>query len=509
MARSSLFSELQRLLKKAESELNKEGSSFFISRRNFLKATGIGLAGLTLIKPSLFFATPSQKPKIAIVGAGLAGLTAAFYLQKSGLTPTLFEANSRAGGRVLTLKDFLAPGIHTEMGGEFVDSNHTDLIELTKELGLGLAARHENQKNLKTAYYFDKKVFSEDEVIQNLKKFLIQIKNDRINSLEKPDKTIALKLDQLSITQYLDQIGCQGWGKKFIETAFTTEFGLEPSVQSSLNLISMIDLSSDEKKLELYGSSDERYRIKGGSEELTQGLLKKLTSEIKYENQLQAISQKDSKMILTFSNSNQALSDVEADFVLLTLPFSLLRKVDIKINLPEKKKKAINELGYGTNSKIFLGTNAKVWLTQQYTGEIFTDEAFQTTWDEADSLPSKEGALTFFLGGKTGENPAELLGEQKFSEITSTIDTIFPGFKSSMTGKKGLFQWNTNPFSLGSYACYKTGQWTEISGNEFSPVGNLFFAGEHTSSNFQGFMNGAVETGKKAAEMMIQKIAST
>lgn len=77
-------------------------------------------------------------PRIAIIGAGMAGLTAAWHLEKSGLQTTLYESAARTGGRILSGKNIVGPGITTEMGGEFIDSNHTDILSFCRAFNLAL-----------------------------------------------------------------------------------------------------------------------------------------------------------------------------------------------------------------------------------------------------------------------------------------------------------------------------------------------------------------------------------
>jgi monoamine oxidase len=83
------------------------------------------------------------------------------------------------------------------------------------------------------------------------------------------------------------------------------------------------------------------------------------------------------------------------------------------------------------------------------------------------------------------------------------FEKIFPRSSQKLNGKQTRFTWFNYPQTLGSYSCYLPGQWTSIGNAQFFPVGNLFFAGEHCSYDFQGYMNGGAETGRKAAEDLL------
>ena len=125
----------------------------------------------------------------------------------------------------------------------------------------------------------------------------------------------------------------------------------------------------------------------------------------------------------------------------------------------------------------------------------------QNGWDNSQLQNNNEGpgGFTIFLGGKQGK-------DLNATTITSgkhlnSFDKIFPGGKKACNSRAQIFNWSKYPFAKGSYACYKTGQWSAFDTEEMRrPVGNIFFAGEHCSEEFQGFMNGGAETGRLAAE---------
>jgi monoamine oxidase len=85
------------------------------------------------------------------------------------------------------------------------------------------------------------------------------------------------------------------------------------------------------------------------------------------------------------------------------------------------------------------------------------------------------------------------------------LEAAYPGVTATRNGSVERFHWPTYPFTLASYRCFRPGQWTTIAGSEILPVDRLFFAGEHTSYNFQGYMNGGAETGRRVAEAILAK----
>ena len=194
-----------------------------------------------------------------------------------------------------------------------------------------------------------------------------------------------------------------------------------------------------------------------------------------------------------------------ADIVILTLPFSVLRDVKMDLDMPPFKRKAINELGYGTNIKIVTSTPKRLWREQGFTGEVFADNPLQLVWDNSENQSFASGGLTFFHGGSSATELMRRAPDKILQTFWPALDKTFPGLRQQGHGKLYMFTWPTYRFSKGSYACYKPGQWTTLAGAEKVPVDRLFFAGEHCSYAHQGMMNGAVESGMQVAETILSR----
>jgi monoamine oxidase len=194
--------------------------------------------------------------------------------------------------------------------------------------------------------------------------------------------------------------------------------------------------------------------------------------------------------------------------VLLALPFSILRSVDIQVELPAFKRKAIDELGYGTNTKVMIGTSSRIWRDQGFNGGIYTDELFQLGWDSSRLQAGVAGGYTFYSGGALGVEAGKGKVSDQVQRLLPGLEAAYPGISNTLNGKQSRFFWPGHSFSRGSYAAYKPGQWTTIAGAEIVPVGGLYFAGEHCSYDYQGYMNGAAETGRRAAEAIIGLLGS-
>ena len=507
-AKTDLMRILQHSFNKAANEKGLNETTIHNSRRAFLKKSMAGLTGLSLstqlANASTFveMTNDAMAPKIAILGAGVAGLHAAYILQKQGIKTTIYEASNRTGGRMYTAKNLLGNGITTELGGEFIDSIHDDILQLASEFNLPLIDTEKDKNLIKQIFYFNGKKYTADDLVQAFLPFVEDLKAD-INGL--PEEISykrfgdADKWDKMSIADYIDAKGIKGWLKKLLNIAFTTEYGLDITEQSAINFLFLFDPS---KTTDLFGESDERYKIEGGNQRIVDELAKRL-KPVKLSHELIKVKSKNDGYSLTFSNKKTAYYD----YVICAIPFTKLRTVKLDINnISSVKKKCIQELGYGRNAKMFAGFNERFWRKQGASGQTFSDQPFQLGWDSSQLQKGKAGGYTFLTGGKMSDAMKNLPVGKKVLQYISQLNKIFPGVSKHYNGKNGIFYWPTHPHTLASYACYKVGQWTSIGGAESEPIGNLLFAGEHCSIDFQGYMNGGAETGRVAAETLIQML---
>lgn len=471
------------------------------SRRNFLKNATILGSGLTLF-PSLINARNfSDKKNIVIVGGGMAGLNAAYQLKKMGLAATLYEAAARSGGRMFTLKNYFGNNLTTDLGGEFVDANHDDILQLVKELGLECYDLRTDRLE-KEVLYFNGNAFTEKDLSAALKPYVAQLAKDIASLPEEINYKNAAQFEQLdkqSIKEYLTAIGIDGWLYNYLDVMLCREYGMEITEQSAINFLIMLDKAGD-----FYGEH-EIYKIKGGSQHLTDAIYAQVKSQVKLKHALIAIKEKNNQYQLSFSNNNTVIN-INADYVIMALPYSILRSIKIELVMPEGKRKCIDEFGYGNSSKFIMGMNKKPWRAGSKQGYTFTDESFGCGWDSTHMQSNELASFTVFGGGQSSDKIFERSQQQLVQDFIPAVNKIFAGTDKIFTGKQIKFCWAKQPFIKAGYTSFKKGQYSTIVGWEAEPVGNIYFAGEHVSGQFQGFMNGAAETGKKAAEQIAAKI---
>lgn len=478
-----------------------------LSRRKFLKTGAqagmlLGLGG-SAAAGELLLSGLSRKYKIAIVGAGMSGLSAGYVLRRKGVEATLFEGDKRAGGRIKSARIFGGGTINTEIGAEFIDTIHQDMLWFVRAVGLqdklmDVETDHFGQRD---AFFIDNQHYQLRDVLLELKEVYPRILADQ----EKLEGRHAAALDRISMAEYIDQLPVNTWMKKMLHAAYIGENGLETTEQSAANMLSIFEIRNE--NFYPFGNSDERFKVIGGNEQVPQGLAQILGNQIRYEHKLRAIRENSNRSLTLVFSENGTTREETFDLVIMTLPFSVLRDIDIQMELPAAKRQVIRELGYGTNAKFIIETQTRSWRQAGYRGFLF-NERIHNGWDSAQMQHNNEGTGTFtcYFGGERGKNAAKGTEQEQMAHIIPTLDAAFPGTRVHLTGQMELAHWTANPFIRGSYSCPKPGQVTAFEGVAFEPVRRLYFAGEHCSTEFWGFMNGAAETGRKAAEKVLRKI---
>jgi monoamine oxidase len=486
-----------------------------MSRREFVRTISAATAGLAL-PASLFGARQvATSARVAIVGAGLAGLTCAYRLKRSGIMATVYEANTRVGGRCWTNRDDFAHGHNAEHGGELIDQGHTTIRQLAQELGLPLDNLLAAEPNGSTIFpYFDDAAYSYRDVVRDLKRIWQPLHRDLIEAgyptLYNSYTARGAQLDQMSVSDWINQTVPGGLDSRLgqlLEVAYTIEYGAECDVQSALNLIYLLGYNSP-GQFTLFGHSNEKYHVRGGNDQIVARLADLLGPQVVTSRSLVALRQNpDGTYTLTFQVGNQ-FDDVTADRVVLALPFSILKNsVDLTAaGFSELKMIAIQELAMGSNSKLNLQFNARRWAQLRCNGETYSDRGYQATWEVTRAQPGAAGILVNYTGGQVADTFATGTPEEHAADFLAEIEPVLPGLTSQWNGLATVDWWAGNPYSLGSYSYWKVGQYTRFAGVEREPQAGVHFCGEHTSIDAQGYLEGAVETGERAANEIISAL---
>ncbi len=474
-------------------------------RRRLLQSAGASalLAGCQSLPAPM---RANSDDEVAIVGAGIAGLTAAWRLRQAGVRVRVYEAQQRIGGRMLSLRNHFADGQVIELGGELIDTGHTHIRKLAGELGLTLDDLLDGDSD-HDSWFFDGRAISEAEIIRAFVPIAAAIERDLAaagdGEHDDTDQNPKFReLVELSIAQWFDRNGVTGWLRKLLDVAYTTEMGLEIDQQSALNFLTFIG-TEDKDAFRIFGESDERFHVRGGNDLIPHGLAARLSDAIEPGHVLEAVRGDADRYVLSF-RKGEAAREVRAGQVVLALPFTLLRKVKIDVELPERKRRAIADLAYGTNAKLMIGFEQRTWRTQGANGASMSDLAYQTTWDTSRKQAGSAGVLTNFTGGRHGAELGQGTPKQQAEAAVRDLERVFPGIAAARgNAAEARMHWPSNPWVLGSYACLRPGDWSVLGGAVRESVGGLHFAGEHCAIEAQGFMEGGCESGEVAAQAVL------
>ncbi|MFB7453727.1 flavin monoamine oxidase family protein [Streptomyces sp. NPDC056194] len=506
-----------------------------LGRRSLLKyATAAGIAvGVGSAVPAAA-ATPTPPVKstarVAVVGAGISGLTAALTLQDAGLSPVLYEANpSRVGGRMYTQRDHWAYGQTSEIGGELIDTSHKKILELCRRFGLatedflgGGPNGAEEVLWFGGAYYPRAQADADfNAVYQALHRDLLDAGEVKWNQTT-PTGTA---LDNMSLYEWIESRVPGGHSSplgKFLDVAYNVEYGADTTDQSSLALVLLMGYQTNPGNFNVWGLSNERYHVVGGNDLLPNAVAGALApGTLKMGWSLNAVrANADGTQTLTFTEAG-ATRTVTADHTILCVPLPILQQLDLsQAGFDPLMRNLLRDARMGYCTKLNMQFGTRPWRgTGPWpgvsAGDCFTDTEVQQTWDTTKVQGGTGGILLQYGGGSLARNlnPAGPFSTESdpyvrnlVTRYLAGIDAFFPGTSRAYTGRAQLSAWHKNPYSLGAYSYWPVGYLHRYAGYEGVAQGNVHIGGEHCSYDFQGFMEGGATEGERAAREVINAL---
>jgi monoamine oxidase len=511
-------------------EVLAEGVANGLTRRGLLQGGAGALAAAALgARPSKSVASKTRgalppgsptAPRVAIVGAGLAGLRCAHQLWTEAGTPiasTVYEANSeRPGGRCWSLRDFFGAGSVNEHGGSFIDTRHIRMRRLVAQLGLELeVVGGGDLPQGQEIYFIDGAYYTRAEAIEDWQSVGFHAFRAASHRLRSPAGEAAL--DAMSVTEWLDSTeitSTSRLGRLMLANA-VTENGGDPQDMSALDLIE-ITAPSPRKTLELLPGDDERYHVIGGNDQLITRMIAAMPAQtVQLEHELVAVRQHADRTISLSFAVGASTREVIADLVVLALPFSTLRNADLsQSGLSIAKRNVIETFGMGSNAKLHVEVAHKTWPALAFSGATYGEwDSYCCAWD--DSVPQGASASPAMLLGFPGGDPGRtgLTGQAHgpapaadVATFLAQIEPVYPGTRAAYTGRAYEDHWALDPWVLGAYSYCRVGQAATFGHIAGLAQRAIHFAGEHTSVSHQGFLEGAVESGERAARQLLKVV---
>jgi monoamine oxidase len=499
-----------------------------VGRREFLRAAsaGAGVLAASFARP----ASAARRPTVAIVGAGIAGLSCALRLADHGVGATVYEGSGRIGGRMFSNNGgYWNEGQVSEWCGELIDTGHTTIRSLARRFDLRLDDLHaaEPAGSTETYRFFDQyypKAHADAdflEIFDALQQDADEAGYPTTFDAFTPEGKI---LDHTSVYDWIESRVPGGHRSPFgqlLDVAYNIEYGSDTTVQSSLNLIYLLAFQPEDEPFAVFGVSDERFHIRGGNQLLPQSIARYLGDSVVTGHKLSRIERTaGGRVVLTF-DVGSTTRQIIADYAVLALPFAVLRELDYsRAGFSSLKNTAIHDLGRGHNGKLQLQFDKRLWTQRGpwgiSSGSSYADTGYQSSWEVSRAQPGGDGLLVFYSGGGVTDSmttnaafttiQANAGVATDASRALAQVSMVFPGLAPLWNGRATQSLPHKFPFMNASYSYWRVGQYTGFSGIEGVPEGNIFFCGEHTSQDFQGFMEGGASTGLRTASDLLDVI---
>ena len=442
--------------------------------------------------------------KVIIIGAGLAGLAAAYELLKAGHDPIILEAQQRVGGRIYTMREPFARGLYGEAGAMRIPRAHKLTLAYIEKFGLhtcdfvmgnpeahvyigGVRRRlvevqenpyllgfetSDKEKGKISGHYWE-------ETIRPL-----------VEKIEKEGETgweqINKEYDQYSVREFLE---LNGWSEGMIEM-----FGLLNNQEAMMN----------SSFLELFREDGGNYytnmcQIEGGADNLPHAFLPELGSRIRYGAKMIAIDQTPDEVIIHYQ-THAGRSKVTGEYALVTVPFPVLRHVEVLKPFSRPKQRAIRQLHYDASAKIFFQTRRRFWETDDgiYGGGTVTDLPIRNLYYTDYGKDTGRGILlASYTWSEDAQRWGSLSPRDRIVQALENVAVIHPQILEEFeVGASHM--WHDDEFAGGAFALFDPGQQTLLHEEIIRPEGRIHFAGEHASL-YHAWIQGAFESGLRAA----------
>lgn len=449
--------------------------------------------------------------RIAVIGAGLAGLSAAYQLTQAGHDVTILEAQMRPGGRVHTLREPFADDLYAEAGAMFIPDSHNLTMQYVRLLRLplipvplrsrtpvfyleGRRINPEQQSNVNWPLNLsaEEKKLGLGGMTQ---KYLISVLKE-MGDARLPDWPPAAlsKYDRMTYAEFLRSRGASSEAIRLLRLndADLTGDGVEHV--SALMVL---------REAALNLSAEQLYTIQGGTDRLPKALAARLSTKILYGAPVVRIEQDARRVRVSFARAG-SVDSIAADYLVCAIPFSVLKEIEVSPPFSTSKQKTIRELPYTSATRVYLQSRKEFWTTEGLGISAYTDLPIMAIVNSTLNQRGSRGIIESYSAGAHARRITRMNESDRINFTLGEIEKVYPGIRKNFEGGASV-SWDEDKWARGAYAWFKPGQMSGLLPHIARPEGRIYFAGEHASS-WPGWMQGAFQSGHRAAREILEAV---
>lgn len=456
--------------------------------------------------------TAPRRPAVLVLGAGLAGLAALDALSRREIPTIVIEARSQPGGRVFTLRDRFSDGLYAEAGAQYIPGGHDLVLRWARDLGLTLdpvdappRLMHVEGRNHiagRPSSGPPPFAFTAEERRLGLTGVLQHYLGDGIGetsayALVQAVPEALRRYDELTMSQYLASRGASPGLIARFRIGYLNHWG--NGIDEYSALFGLRDLALND--------TTEEYVVRGGTDRIASGIARKWEGKILYDAPVIAMEQDADGVGVTIGDGPDRRR-ISADFAICTIPFPVLRDIEVTPRWSAGKQTAVDQLSYTAVSKTFLETRARFWDADGLAGhQSMMDSPKLCVWDRTSMQRQSPGAgvLEASFTGHDARRFLALAPADRLEYVLAHMERIYPEIRGQVE-RETTICWDEDPWARGGYPWFRPGEMSKLMPHIAAPEGRIHFAGDHASAR-PGWMEGALESGLRAADEVRHRLA--
>ena len=464
-----------------------------IDRREMIRRSLAAAAGVLLGDRFAAAQRPSS-PRVVVVGAGLAGLAAAYELSRTGADVTVVEARNRIGGRVLSFRD-LVPGGTMEGGAELIGSNHPIWNAYKEQFKLSFVDVSEEDGEAPIVLNGRRLTAADAERLWEDMSRGLRLMNADAAAIKDPfapwEAPLARSWDRQSLEDWIAVLPMPDPCRAAIDAQMVGDNGVATAWQSYLGNLAMIKGGGVEK----FWTETEVYRCAGGSQQLAQRLAAALGStRLHLRHPVSAMTVRDGGVVVTAGATHH-----ECDYAVLAVPPLTWNRIAFR---PRLHVTALPQMG--SNVKFLMKTKDRFWERGKLSPDLMTDGPVHLTWHTTVNQKVAGAGVVAFSGGAAADTCRSWTPAERTERYLAALSPVYTGLRASFERAR-FMDWPSDPLVKGSYSFPAPGEVTTLGPQLQQPLaGRVFLAGEHTCYAFVGYMEGALQAGARAARRITE-----